>query len=189
MLTSRRRSGHRHLSEESFRLNDRRLSILESAQIYQNPHPAAGCSDHASFLSLAIPACVTSEAFFADWGDPSHRNPDYHREDDLLVDLPYATSIACAIGPQRYGQQTRPSTTASVTDPSPTNEQRLPLDTRPSLTAPQSIDRSSALEEYEGHHVQARPEHRPSDWKLLYAISPPPVASHHTSNICVRPSA
>ena len=78
----------------SIHLADHRLSILEPAQVYQSPDPAAGLSDHASFLSVGLAACVTSEDFFADPGRPADMNPNYHRADDLVVDLPYATSIA-----------------------------------------------------------------------------------------------
>ena len=74
------------------------LSILEPAQVYQSPDRAAGLSDHASFLNVGIPACVTSEDFFADPGRPADMNPNYHRAEDLVVDLPYATSIARVVG-------------------------------------------------------------------------------------------
>ena len=87
----------RLIKSMSIHLKGEGLSILEPAQIYQSPDPAAGYSDHSSFLSLCIPACVTSEDFFPYWGNP-HQNPDYHRLDDLVVDLPYATSIARVVG-------------------------------------------------------------------------------------------
>ena len=88
----------RLVRDMSIHLADDGLSILEPAQIYQSPDPAAGRSDHASFLSVGIAACVTSEDFFTDPGRPADPNPRYHRTDDLLVDLPYATSIARAVG-------------------------------------------------------------------------------------------
>ena len=74
------------------------LSILEPAQVYQSPDPAADRSDHASFLSVGIAACVTSEDFFNGPCLPRDRNPNYHRARDLVVDLPYATSIARVVG-------------------------------------------------------------------------------------------
>ena len=82
----------------SIHLADNDLSILEPAQVYPSPDPAAGYSDHTSFLSVGIAACVTSEDFFADLGRPADMNPNYHRADDLVVDLPYATSIARVVG-------------------------------------------------------------------------------------------
>ena len=88
----------RLVRDMSIHLENDGLSILEPAQIYRSPDPAAGLSDHASFLSVGIAACVTSEDFFTDPGRPADPNPRYHRVDDLLVDLPYATSIARAVG-------------------------------------------------------------------------------------------
>ena len=82
----------------SIHLADHCLSILVPAQVYQSPDCAAGQSDHASFLSVGIPACVTSEDFFGESCRPADRNPNYHRAEDVVVDLPYATSIARVVG-------------------------------------------------------------------------------------------
>ena len=74
------------------------LTILEPAQVYRSPDPAAGRSDHASLLSVGIPACLTSEDFFDGFDLPRDRNPNYHRAEDLVIDVPYATSIARVVG-------------------------------------------------------------------------------------------
>lgn len=70
---------------------------LMSPQIYTNPDPAAGRSDHASFHQRGYTACVVSEDFFAgpQWNSPEPEpNPNYHKDTDELVDFNYAADIA-----------------------------------------------------------------------------------------------
>lgn len=72
---------------------------LEIPQIYTNPDPAAGRSDHASFQERGYAACVISEDFFAGptlTSPDQEPNPNYHRKSDILdnVDVDYAADIA-----------------------------------------------------------------------------------------------
>lgn len=74
---------------------------LERLQIYTQPDPAEGRSDHASFHQRGYAACVTSEDFFVG-PDPTspnaEPNPNYHREGDTFVDFDYAADIARVVG-------------------------------------------------------------------------------------------
>ncbi|MDV2998035.1 MAG: hypothetical protein N4J56_007740 [Chroococcidiopsis sp. SAG 2025] len=74
---------------------------LERPQIYTQPDPAEGRSDHASFHQRGYAACVTSEDFFVgpDPASPNAEpNPNYHREGDTFVDFDYAADIARVVG-------------------------------------------------------------------------------------------
>ncbi|MCY7336527.1 MAG: M28 family peptidase [Chamaesiphon sp.] len=74
---------------------------LASPQIYTQPDPAEGRSDHASFHQRGYAACVTSEDFFAGplpTSPAAEPNPNYHRDGDTFVDLDYAADIARVIG-------------------------------------------------------------------------------------------
>lgn len=86
------------------------LGGLAPAQIYSgtNSGPgsdrtlydgAIGRSDHASFHEQGYPAVVVSEDFFVNTpAEPlKDPNPNYHDEDDLVVDAAYAAGITCAI--------------------------------------------------------------------------------------------
>lgn len=89
------------LAERMKRLIPTLSSNLELPQIYIQPDPAAGRSDHASFHERGYAACVTSEDFFAgpEPGSPSaEENPNYHKEKDTFVDFDYAADIARLIG-------------------------------------------------------------------------------------------
>lgn len=70
---------------------------LELPQIYTEPDPAAGRSDHASFHEHGYAACVTSEDFFVGPqpdSPPAEANPNYHKDKDTFVDFDYAADIA-----------------------------------------------------------------------------------------------
>jgi hypothetical protein len=60
---------------------------------------AIGRTDHASFHEQGYPAVVVSEDFFVN--DPAEpledSHPNYHDEDDLVIDTVYAEDITCAI--------------------------------------------------------------------------------------------
>jgi bacterial leucyl aminopeptidase len=74
---------------------------LQSPQIYTQPDPAEGRSDHASFHQRGYAACVTSEDFFAGplpTSPTAEPNPNYHREGDTFVDFDYAADIARLVG-------------------------------------------------------------------------------------------
>ena len=88
------------LAQRLERLRTKISPQLESVQIYTDPDPAAGRSDHASFHERGYAACVVSEDFFAgphlDSPAPE-TNPNYHMKSDTFVDLEYAAEIARAI--------------------------------------------------------------------------------------------
>ncbi|RCJ19200.1 hypothetical protein A6S26_27505 [Nostoc sp. ATCC 43529] len=74
---------------------------LEHPQIYTQPDPAEGRSDHASFHQRGYAACVTSEDFFAGPLPTSlsvEPNPNYHKDRDTFVDFDYAADIARVVG-------------------------------------------------------------------------------------------
>jgi bacterial leucyl aminopeptidase len=74
---------------------------LQSPQIYTQPDPAEGRSDHASFHHRGYAACVTSEDFFAGplpTSPTAEPNPNYHKERDTFVDFDYAADIARLVG-------------------------------------------------------------------------------------------
>ncbi|PSB04948.1 M20/M25/M40 family metallo-hydrolase [Merismopedia glauca] len=74
---------------------------LESPQIYTQPDPAEGRSDHASFHQRGYAACVTSEDFFAGplpTSPSAEPNPNYHKDRDTFVDFDYAADIARVVG-------------------------------------------------------------------------------------------
>jgi bacterial leucyl aminopeptidase len=74
---------------------------LELPQIYTQPDPAEGRSDHASFHQRGYAACVTSEDFFAGplpTSPNSEPNPNYHKDRDTFVDFDYAADIARLVG-------------------------------------------------------------------------------------------
>jgi bacterial leucyl aminopeptidase len=74
---------------------------LQSPQIYTQPDPAQGRSDHASFHQRGYAACVTSEDFFAGplpTSPTAEPNPNYHRDGDTFVDFDYAADIARLVG-------------------------------------------------------------------------------------------
>jgi bacterial leucyl aminopeptidase len=74
---------------------------LQSPQIYTQPDPAEGRSDHASFHQRGYAACVTSEDFFAGplpTSPTAEPNPNYHRDGDTFVDFDYAADIARLVG-------------------------------------------------------------------------------------------
>jgi hypothetical protein len=74
---------------------------LELPQIYTQPDPAEGRSDHASFHQRGYAACVTSEDFFAGplpTSPDSEPNPNYHKDRDTFVDFDYAADIARLVG-------------------------------------------------------------------------------------------
>jgi bacterial leucyl aminopeptidase len=74
---------------------------LELPQIYTQPDPAEGRSDHASFHQRGYAACVTSEDFFAGplpTSPTAEPNPNYHRDGDTFVDFDYAADIARLVG-------------------------------------------------------------------------------------------
>ncbi|TBR59206.1 hypothetical protein B4U84_25585 [Westiellopsis prolifica IICB1] len=85
------------LAERMKRLIPQVSSNLELPQIYIQPDPAAGRSDHASFHERGYAACVTSEDFFIG-PEPSspvaEANPNYHKDRDTFVDFDYAADIA-----------------------------------------------------------------------------------------------
>ncbi|MDJ0718907.1 MAG: M28 family peptidase [Prochloraceae cyanobacterium] len=73
---------------------------LQLPQIYTQPDPAEGRSDHASFHAHGYAACTTSEDFFAgpQSGSPTEEpNPNYHKDRDTFVDFEYAADIARVI--------------------------------------------------------------------------------------------
>jgi hypothetical protein len=74
---------------------------LEHPQIYTQPDPAEGRSDHASFHQRGYAACVTSEDFFvgpAPTSPEAEPNVNYHRKGDKFVDFDYAADIARVVG-------------------------------------------------------------------------------------------
>ncbi len=74
---------------------------LQSPQIYTQPDPAEGRSDHASFHQRGYAACVTSEDFFAGplpTSPTAEPNPNYHKDQDTFVDFDYAADIARLVG-------------------------------------------------------------------------------------------
>ena len=74
---------------------------LETPQIYTQPDPAEGRSDHASFHQRGYAACVISEDFFAGPFSTSPNaklNPHYHQDRDTVVDFDYAADIARIVG-------------------------------------------------------------------------------------------
>jgi Zn-dependent M28 family amino/carboxypeptidase len=76
-------------------------STLQSPQIYTQPDPAEGRSDHASFHQRGYAACVTSEDFFAGplpASPTAEPNPNYHKDKDTFVDFDYAADIARLVG-------------------------------------------------------------------------------------------
>ncbi|PSB05126.1 M20/M25/M40 family metallo-hydrolase [Merismopedia glauca] len=88
------------LAQRLERLASKISPQLEPVQIYTNPDPAAGRSDHASFHERGYAACVVSEDFFAGPHTDSpapEANPNYHMKTDTFVDLEYAAEIARAI--------------------------------------------------------------------------------------------
>lgn len=88
------------LAERMKRLMTTVSSNLELPQIYIQPDPAAGRSDHASFHERGYAACVTSEDFFIgpEPGSPAaEANPNYHKDKDTFVDFDYVADIARVI--------------------------------------------------------------------------------------------
>ncbi len=85
------------LAERIERLTKQISPELQPLQIYTQPDPAAGRSDHASFQERGYAACVVSEDFFAgpnvDSPEPEP-NPNYHMTSDTIVDTRYAADIA-----------------------------------------------------------------------------------------------
>jgi bacterial leucyl aminopeptidase len=74
---------------------------LQSSQIYTQPDPAEGRSDHASFHQRGYAACVTSEDFFAGplpTSPTAEPNPNYHKDRDTFVDFDYAADLARIVG-------------------------------------------------------------------------------------------
>lgn len=74
---------------------------LQPPQIYTQPDPAEGRSDHASFHQRGYAACVTSEDFFAGplpTSPSAEPNPNYHKDRDTFVDFDYAADIARLVG-------------------------------------------------------------------------------------------
>ena len=80
------------------------------AQIYQGTDPGPGTdrliydgainrSDHAAFHEQGYPAVVVSEDFFSNTGsEPGNDgNPNYHKQDDTVIDPAYGSKITCAI--------------------------------------------------------------------------------------------
>lgn len=87
------------LAERIKALQDKVSPNLEIPQIYTNPDPAAGRSDHASFQERGYAACAVSEDFFAGplpTSPEAEPNPNYHQKSDVLdnVDVDYAADIA-----------------------------------------------------------------------------------------------
>ena len=87
------------LAERIKRLQGQVSATLEIPQIYTDPDPAAGRSDHASFQERGYAACVVSEDFFAGPTPTSpdqEPNPNYHQKSDTLdnIDVDYAADIA-----------------------------------------------------------------------------------------------
>jgi hypothetical protein len=86
------------------------LGALAPAQIYKGTIGSSGTdrnlydgainrSDHGAFHQQGYPAVVTSEDFFVNLAaepgaDP---NPNYHAEEDTVIDSAYAADISCAI--------------------------------------------------------------------------------------------
>ncbi len=83
------------LAERIKRLIPKVASDLELPQIYTEPDPAAGRSDHASFHEHGYAACITSEDYFIgpEPGSPAENNPNYHTDKDTFVDFDYAADI------------------------------------------------------------------------------------------------
>lgn len=80
------------------------------AQIYQGTNSGSGAdrlvydgainrSDHAAFHEQGYPAVVVSEDFFANLStEPgSDGNPNYHRQEDTVIDANYGSKITCAV--------------------------------------------------------------------------------------------
>jgi hypothetical protein len=88
------------LAQRIERLTQQISPELKPIQIYTNPDPAAGRSDHASFHERGYAACVVSEDFFVgpslDSPEPE-TNPNYHMKTDTFVDFDYAADIARVI--------------------------------------------------------------------------------------------
>ena len=85
------------LAERINRLAPEIAPNLQLPQIYTQPDPAEGRSDHASFQEHGYAACTTSEDFFVGPHPDSptaEPNPNYHKDRDTFVDLEYAADIA-----------------------------------------------------------------------------------------------
>lgn len=80
------------------------------AQIYQGTNPSSGTdrliydgainrSDHAAFHEQGYAAVVVSEDFFSNTASEpgSDGNPNYHRQNDTVIDPNYGSKITCAI--------------------------------------------------------------------------------------------
>ena len=88
------------LAERINRLVPELSPNLKLPQIYTQPDPAEGRSDHASFQEHGYAACTISEDFFAGPQPDSptaEPNPNYHKDKDTFVDLEYAADIARVI--------------------------------------------------------------------------------------------
>ncbi len=86
------------------------LGALAPAQIYRGTNGGSGSdrnvfdgainrSDHAAFHEQGYPAVVVSEDFFVNLASEpgADPNPNYHDEDDLVIDSAYAADITCAV--------------------------------------------------------------------------------------------
>ena len=86
------------------------LGSLPAAQIYRGTNGGIGSdrnvfdgainrSDHASFHEQGYPAVVVSEDFFVNLSSEpgADPNPNYHDEDDNVIDSAYAADITCAV--------------------------------------------------------------------------------------------
>ncbi len=87
------------LAERIARLNASVSPDLGPIQIYADAtDPAAGRSDHASFIERGYAACLLSEDFFIGPGTAeAESNPNYHKESDTFVDFHFAADIARVI--------------------------------------------------------------------------------------------
>lgn len=76
---------------------------LKNPQIYPRNYgrdPAQGNSDHTPFQERGYAACMISEDYNTDPGDPDpdpQINPDYHQSTDKEIDCGYAAEIARAV--------------------------------------------------------------------------------------------
>lgn len=86
------------------------LGALAPAQIYKGTNGSNGAdrniydgainrSDHAAFHQQGYPAVVVSEDFFANLStEPgADSNPNYHDDDDTVIDPDFAADITCAV--------------------------------------------------------------------------------------------
>jgi Zn-dependent M28 family amino/carboxypeptidase len=86
------------------------LGALAPAQIYKGTIGANGAdrdlydgaigrSDHGAFHEQGYPAVVVSEDFFVNLASEpgADANPNYHEEDDNIIDSAYASDITCAL--------------------------------------------------------------------------------------------